>query len=443
MSKKVIISILVNPLSTKTKLEYLIKNINNGLAKFDYDYTVTLELVTWWATKIEDDLLGSILYKLHDNYPIKTKKLNKLIEDKIQPELKNQINDNKIIFDNIDGTSYKNISNIKCNHSFHDVYNFKGYGAVHQFELLHEHIKNNINYDYYLFFSSNFLIVDKETISSYIAKLEKYDVPFNTMINLLDYDEDQPLNETEYVKLKHGNLNSFGCRPVDLLDFFDNKLSEVFNSVSYENNGEKVTIASSFANWGGNCIKNYKHRIRDNYEIKKIDLLDTTIFPFDDGKWEPAIQFPMFLLLYCIRYNETYNTPLVWSDNFQMKLPEYCLEKVENSKYNTSRRISHRYDFLWEPYSNQIKIYDIISEIEDDLKIKYDIDVPNQLNKKLNLLIKYFDEKTYSDNLKIPYGIWQPMDEGVLDKTILNTTFRDHHQLLVSRFFNSILNHFN
>ena len=171
--------------------------------------------------------------------------------------------------------------------------------------------------------------------------------------------------------------------------------------------------------------------------------MDTTIFPFDDGKWEPAIQFPMFLLLYCIRYNETYNTPLVWSDNFQMKLPEYCLEKVENSKYNTSRRISHRYDFLWEPYSNQIKIYDIISEIEDDLKIKYDIDVPNQLNKKLNLLIKYFDEKTYSDNLKIPYGIWQPIDEGVLDKIILNTTFRDHHQLLVSRFFNSILNHFN
>ena len=452
MKRQVIISILTNPLASKKKLEYLIKNVNNGLAHYHDDYEVTLEFITWWATKIEDDLLYDSLQYLDDNYVSETTKFRNFINTNIQPKLQDKINDNRKVFDDINCTSYKNIDNIKCNHSFEDKYNFKGYGAVHQFELLTEHIRQNLDCSFYIFTSSNYCIHEKGLFSFYIKRLKKHKIPFITHIPVV---ETEPHENDEikfpFVKLRHGNLNSFACKPTQLIDFLDNKIKKVFDHEEYERRGEKVTLGSSFGNWEGRCIKNYKHAISNDYLIHKEDLVDTTIFPFDDGAWEPAVQFPLFLLLYCIRYPDTYDTPLVpckimnHAGNLSMEinLPEYSFESsFMYSKFNKSQIEVMRYKFLYEPYSNQEVIFDIVGSVDENLKTDVKITVNKKIEEALDKLIDYFDNLTYSDNRKEVYIFPHFLRETDLYKTLNNETLYDKFKLSTKSFAKIIIEYF-
>lgn len=452
MKKQVIVSILTNPLASKKKLEYLIKNVNNGLSHFDYDYEVTLELITWWATKIEDDVLYNSLQDLDDNYVNEIKKFRNLIDTTMYPKLKDKINDNRKVFDDINGTSYKNINNIKCNHSFEDTYNFKGYGAVHQFELLTEHIRENLDYSFYIFISSNYFIHEKSLFSFYIKRLEKYKVPFITHIPIVERNLNREMViKNNFVKLKHGNLNSFALKPTQLIDFIDNKIKKVFDTELCESNGEKVTLGSSWANWDGACIKNYKHAISNDYLINKEDLVDTSIFPFDDGTWEPAIQFPLFLLQYCIRYPDVYDTPLVpckimnnlTDDVMEINLPEYSFQSsFMFSEFNKTQVEYNRYKFLYEPYSNQEVVFNLLASVDKNLKPKIDVSVTKIVEKSLDKLIDYFDNLTYSDNRKEIYIFPEFLRETNVYKTLNNETIYDKFKLSTQSFKKILIEYF-
>lgn len=452
MKKQVIVSILTNPLASKKKLEYLIKNVNNGLAHYHDDYEITLEIITWWATKIEDDLLYDNLQNLDENYINEITKFRNFIDTSVQPKLQDKINDNRKVFDDINCTSYKNINNIKCNHSFEDKYNFKGYGAVHQFELLTEHIRQNSNCSFYIFISSNYCIHEKSLFSFYIKRLEKHKIPFITHIPIVETEPHKNMEiKSDFVRLRHGNLNSFACNPTQLIDFLDNKIKKVFDHEEYERRGEKVTLGSSFGNWEGRCIKNYKHAISDDYLIHKEDLVDTSIFPFDDGTWEPAVQFPLFLLQYCIRYPDTYDTPLVpckimnYSGEVSMEinLPYYSFEKsFMFSKFNKTQIETTRYKFFYEPYFNQEVIFNILHNIDKNLKPEIDVSVAKRVEKALDKLIDYFDNSTYSDNRKEVYLFPIFLRETELYKTLNNETLYDKFNLSTKLFSKVVIDYF-
>jgi hypothetical protein len=452
MKKKVLITILTSPLTSKKTLQYLIKNINNGLNHNSYDCDVTLEFITWWATKLEDDVLGGEVSDLDETNPMEFKKFKEFLNTEVLSELNKQIDDNKKIFDDIHNTCYKSINNIICNHSFQEQRNFKGYGAVHQFELLTDHIRRSVNYDSYIFISSNILLYNKAFIQGYLEQLEIYKVPFITHVPNIEMDsgfmtdEDNDgvaVDQNKFVKLKHGNLNTFACKPTELIDFLDNKINKVFDSNKYLQNGMQITLGTEFAKWDGICIKNYKHSISNDYIISKNDLLDTTIFPFDNSSWEPAIQFPLFLLLYCIRYPDVYDTPLIWSDSLSIKVPEYSIDQNNMDIYNASLLESERYEPFWGPYLNQEIVFDIIGNLSEKLKIKKAFSVSKQIEKTCDTLINYLDVITYNDGRKQIYHYnYHPIRPENINKTLLGVTFSEQHATSSKAFSYLLLKYF-
>ena len=96
MKKKVLITILTSPLSSKKKIEYLIKNVNNGLIHNSYDCDVTLEFITWWATKLEDDTLNDALSVLDETHERELKNYKQFLQSSVIPEFNKLVNDNTL-----------------------------------------------------------------------------------------------------------------------------------------------------------------------------------------------------------------------------------------------------------------------------------------------------------------------------------------------------------
>lgn len=386
--KSVLITILTTPIKSTTDLEYQIKNINNGLLDVGDEYEIDLEFIFWYANKPEDELMHNHINEFKDLYPEQSRKFVDILETKFLDELNNQIADifNKIDKPYLDSIKGK-IKNIKYNNSFQKKHNFKGYGAVHQFELITKHLYQNVNYDNYYFLSSNFFVAEKRFFKQYFHNLNNFGVPFlvhGPMIN-------SNLSTNESILLQHHNINTFGCIPSKLVDFFENKMNSFYDKEGLNSINEKLGLGTTFGIHSGRFIKKWKHCINPDYTIKSEDFTNKEIFPFDDGKFEPAIQFPLLFLIYCTRFPETYNIEFTKLNDTDIDVPSFSLLNIVATDGNMGRDNKHRFQSLHEPYMTSVFGLKILKKI-----MKIDLTVTDTIiddqKRCIQSLIEYLDD---------------------------------------------------
>lgn len=403
MKKKVLIVQLTSPLSfSKLKYEFLLSSINYGLSDFNFDnFQVDYNLIFWEASKIKDDVCFNFSQKINDCNINQEEFFDKL-RSEIRPLILKKIeSDFSKKFQTIKN-SIKILNSQITNHEFilaDSKYQTRGYGSIHQFSLIEEHIRKNTEYDYYIFMSSNSAIFKKDFFKCYIEKLDIDNLAMNIFHPGIIQDNDN----AGTLILRTENLNTFIVNPKKLLKFIDKDVDIFFKSEEYCNHfGEnKISIASSFEAKNGKFIKNYIPHISSDYKIQRIWLVEKDWFPFFSNPIEPAISFWLFYMICVIKKPNKFGLN---ANHFSNKLSNIKLPKsfiqFAISNYDSIDSYSSmpygRFNILWEPYiTSTEKLKFIYAHLNLDIKV--DDSIIGVQHSFFKSAIKFYNKVSISD----------------------------------------------
>jgi len=328
----------------------------------------------------------------------------------LKKEIKSKYYD---ILDTIDVVFKKVISKID-NNKFNSIsydfvdeeYDFDGYSSINQFHIISRGVYRNLQYDDYIFISSNCTLEDG-SLDEFFNKSNKYQtlpivVPHHSF-NISNNPENITSINDVNIKFEHCSLHIVMYRPKLLIKYFQYVNKFVKKDEILDSTGRNIpTLADEYEIQ--DCIFYNQDRSKtiNSRRIKKLQNLPVNWFNYLDLKnnipyieeSEPAIGFYLFYL--CILFANPHDFSLevenyFINDNISIEVPVYFLENVFPRKEWSPRNTTFifKQDILIRNIFRNW-IFDIIGEsnkLDNTLLEEYNLYISNE-NYKHNLTSK-------------------------------------------------------